>query len=65
MTNLGVKALLSWVNSIKLSDSEIRIGDLQDGANLVKLISVLKKKPNPSLSNSSEDWVDFVAEFLE
>ncbi|MED6284557.1 hypothetical protein CHARACLAT_020330, partial [Characodon lateralis] len=65
MMNLGVKALLSWVNSIKLSDSELRIGDLQDGAILVKLISVLKKKHNPSLSNSSEDWVDFVAEFLE
>ncbi|XP_016532913.1 nuclear mitotic apparatus protein 1 isoform X4 [Poecilia formosa] len=65
MTNLGVKALLSWVNSITALNSEIQIDDLQDGAVLVKLIHILKKREIPCFSDSFEDRVRFITEFLE
>eukprot|EP00064_Thunnus_orientalis_P020466 superscaffoldBa00005639_g20602 len=63
--NPGIKALLSWVNSIKLSDREIHIDDLQDGTLLLKVVHMLKKDPNPSFSNSTEDRFKIVADFVE
>ncbi|XP_043976143.1 nuclear mitotic apparatus protein 1 isoform X4 [Gambusia affinis] len=65
MTNLGTKALLSWVNSVTALKSEIQIDNLQDGAVLVKLIHVLKKREIPCFSDSFEDRVRFITEFLE
>nr|XP_046244742.1 nuclear mitotic apparatus protein 1 isoform X5 [Scatophagus argus] len=63
--NLGVKALLSWVNSIKLSDREITIDDLQDGTVLVKVVYMLRKEPNSCVSNSIEDRLKLIADFVE
>ncbi|XP_034460610.1 nuclear mitotic apparatus protein 1 isoform X5 [Hippoglossus hippoglossus] len=63
--NLGVKALLSWVNSIKLSDREIAVDDLQDGTLFLKVIYMLKKQSNPCFSHSTEDRFNLIADFVE
>ncbi|TKS81155.1 Nuclear mitotic apparatus protein 1 [Collichthys lucidus] len=62
--NLGVKALLGWVNSIKLSDREIRIDDLQDGTHLLKVVYMLKKEPTPC-SSGIEDRFKLIRDFVE
>ncbi|AWO99137.1 putative nuclear mitotic apparatus protein 1 [Scophthalmus maximus] len=63
--NLGVKALLSWVNSIKLSDRDIAVDDLQDGIVFLKVIHVLKKQPNPCFSQSIEERFNVIANFVD
>ncbi|XP_028320684.1 nuclear mitotic apparatus protein 1 isoform X1 [Gouania willdenowi] len=63
--NLGVKALLEWVNSVNLSDREIHIDDFQDGALLLKLVAVLKKQSSLEASNDIEERFRLVAEFVE
>ncbi|XP_045930127.1 uncharacterized protein LOC123986091 [Micropterus dolomieu] len=63
--NLGVKALLSWINSIKLSDRGFTINDLQDGTVLLKVISMLKKESVSCVSNSIEKRFNLIADFLE
>ncbi|KAI3354367.1 hypothetical protein L3Q82_018890 [Scortum barcoo] len=63
--NLGVKALLGWVNSIKLSDREITIDDLQDGTVLLRVVHMLKKEPSLYFSNSTEDRFKLIADFVE
>uniref|UniRef100_A0A3B4T457 Nuclear mitotic apparatus protein 1 n=1 Tax=Seriola dumerili TaxID=41447 RepID=A0A3B4T457_SERDU len=63
--NLGVKALLGWVNSIKLSDREMTVPDLQDGTILLKVVYMLKKEPNPCFSHSIEERFKLIADFVE
>ncbi|XP_042078464.1 nuclear mitotic apparatus protein 1 [Haplochromis burtoni] len=63
--NLAVKSLLSWVNSLKLRDSELTIDDLQDGLILLRLVYMLKKQPIPCLNDATEDRFRVIAEFLE
>uniref|UniRef100_A0A3B5B1N0 Nuclear mitotic apparatus protein 1 n=1 Tax=Stegastes partitus TaxID=144197 RepID=A0A3B5B1N0_9TELE len=63
--NVAVKALLGWVNSIKLSEREITIDDLQDGTILLKLVYMLKKDSSSCLSDCIGDRYRLIAEFLE
>ncbi|XP_010796156.1 uncharacterized protein [Notothenia coriiceps] len=63
--NLGVKALLSWVNNLKLSEREMTVDDLQDGTVLLKVVYMLKKEPNSCVSNTMEDRFQLIADFLE
>ncbi|XP_030600984.1 nuclear mitotic apparatus protein 1 isoform X2 [Archocentrus centrarchus] len=63
-TNLAVKALLGWVNSLKLCDAEITVDELQDGVILLKLVYMIKKEPNSCLNDSPEDRLSAVAEFI-
>ncbi|TWW77438.1 Nuclear mitotic apparatus protein 1 [Takifugu flavidus] len=63
--NLGVKALLSWVNSLKLCDQDLNVNDFQDGTVLLKVVYMLKQEPISSFSNSVEDRFRLVADFLE
>ncbi|XP_060929744.1 nuclear mitotic apparatus protein 1 [Limanda limanda] len=63
--NLGVKALLGWVNSIKLSDREIEVDDLQDGTLFLRVIYMLKKQSNPCFSHSTEERFNLIADFVE
>ena len=65
MINMGVKALLSWVNSIKLSDREIVVDDLQDGTLFLKVIYMLKKQSNLCFSHSTEERFNLIADFVE
>ncbi|XP_031149109.1 nuclear mitotic apparatus protein 1 isoform X3 [Sander lucioperca] len=63
--NVGVKALLCWVNTLKLSDREITIDDLQDGTVLLKVVCVLKREHNCHFSNSTEERFKLIADFVE
>nr|XP_040045795.1 nuclear mitotic apparatus protein 1-like [Gasterosteus aculeatus aculeatus] len=63
--NLGVKALLGWVNALKLSNREIAIDDLKDGTILLKIVCMLKKESNSHFSNSIEERFKLIADFLE
>ncbi|XP_074535426.1 uncharacterized protein LOC141797696 isoform X2 [Halichoeres trimaculatus] len=63
--NLGVKALLGWVNSLNLSNKELMIEDLQDGSVLLKVVHMLKKESNSNLSGSVEEPLQVVANFIE
>lgn len=58
--NMGVTALLSWVNG-----KELHVSDFQDGAVLLKFVDLLKQEPITSFSNSTEDCFRLVAHFLE
>nr|XP_020475620.1 nuclear mitotic apparatus protein 1 isoform X2 [Monopterus albus] len=63
--NLGVKALLVWVNSLKILDHEVTISDLQDGTVLLKVVYMLKKENNPCFSTCTEERFRLIAKFLE
>ncbi|XP_051935103.1 nuclear mitotic apparatus protein 1 isoform X3 [Hippocampus zosterae] len=63
--NLGVKALLSWVNNIILAHREINIEELRDGEFLLRVVHKLKKEPNPPLIQSTEERFKVIAEFVE
>ncbi|XP_019741453.1 nuclear mitotic apparatus protein 1 isoform X3 [Hippocampus comes] len=63
--NLGVKALLSWVNNIILAHREINIEELRDGEFLLHVVHKLKKEPNPPLIQSTEERFKVIAEFVE
>ncbi|KAL3057228.1 hypothetical protein OYC64_007664 [Pagothenia borchgrevinki] len=63
--NLGLTALLSWVNSLKLSERDMTVDDLQDGTVLLKVVYMLKKEPNSCVSNTIEDRFKFIADFVE
>ncbi|KAM9853508.1 uncharacterized protein ACBR49_004315 [Aulostomus maculatus] len=63
--NLGVRALLSWVNSLKLTDRELNIEDLQDGTRLLQVVYMLKKEANPFVADNIEDRFKLISEFLE
>ncbi|XP_077396478.1 uncharacterized protein LOC144032865 isoform X2 [Festucalex cinctus] len=65
LINLGVKALLSWVNNITLTNREINIEELQDGELLLRVVYKLKKEPNPPLTNSTEERFNLIEEFVE
>ncbi|KAA8593975.1 hypothetical protein FQN60_004809 [Etheostoma spectabile] len=61
--NVGVKALLCWVNTLKLSDHDITIDDLQDGTVLLKVVCMLKRDCH--FTNSIEERYKLIAEFVE
>ncbi|XP_061684459.1 nuclear mitotic apparatus protein 1 isoform X2 [Syngnathoides biaculeatus] len=61
--NMGVKALLNWVNSFTLAHREIE--DLQDGELLIRVVYKLKQEPDPPLSQSTEERFKLIAEFVE
>ncbi|XP_019716739.1 nuclear mitotic apparatus protein 1 isoform X2 [Hippocampus comes] len=63
--NLGVKALLSWVNNTVLAHREINIEELRDGEFLLRVVYILKKEPNPPLIQSTEERFKVIAEFVE
>ncbi|XP_034719263.1 nuclear mitotic apparatus protein 1 isoform X1 [Etheostoma cragini] len=63
--NVGVKALLCWVNTLKLSDHNIAINDLQDGTVLLKVVCMLKREHNCHFSNSIEERYKLIADFVE
>lgn len=63
--NLGLTALLSWVNSLKLSERDMTVDDLQDGTVLLKVVYMLKKEPNSCVSNTIKDRFQFIADFVE
>ncbi|XP_077422000.1 nuclear mitotic apparatus protein 1 isoform X1 [Vanacampus margaritifer] len=65
LINLGVKALLSWVNNITSTHREINIEELQDGELLLRIIYKLKNEPNPPLTNSTEERFNLIEEFVE
>ncbi|XP_061638165.1 nuclear mitotic apparatus protein 1 isoform X2 [Phyllopteryx taeniolatus] len=63
--NMGVKALLKWVNSITLGYREIDVEDLQDGELLLRVVYKMKKEPNPPFIKSTEERFKLIAEFVE
>ncbi|KAL6116258.1 numa1 [Pungitius sinensis] len=63
--NLGVKALLGWVNALQLSNRAIAIDDLKDGAVLLKIVCMLKKQSNSGFTNSIEERFQLIADFVE
>ncbi|XP_077422324.1 uncharacterized protein LOC144052270 isoform X2 [Vanacampus margaritifer] len=65
LINLGVKALLSWVNNITSTHREINIEELQDGELLLRIVYKLKNEPNPPLTNSTEERFNLIEEFVE
>ncbi|XP_054650436.1 nuclear mitotic apparatus protein 1 isoform X2 [Dunckerocampus dactyliophorus] len=62
--NLGIKALLRWVNSINASHRDASIEELQDGEILLHVVFKLKKEPNP-LFSTIEERFKVIAEFVE
>ncbi|KAM9801073.1 uncharacterized protein ACB057_008141 [Neosynchiropus ocellatus] len=62
---VGVKALLSWVNSLKLVDREVKADDLQCGSILLQIVHTIKKTPCPDIGLSVEERFKLISEFLE
>ncbi|XP_077468456.1 nuclear mitotic apparatus protein 1 isoform X2 [Stigmatopora argus] len=63
--NLGVKALVTWVNSIVLTDREINIEDLKDGDIILQVISRIKNEPFSSSIKTTEERFEQIAEFVQ
>ena len=42
MANVGVEALLTWLDSLELTGQPLQIDDLQDGTYLLKVIYIEK-----------------------
>uniref|UniRef100_A0A1A7ZJM1 Nuclear mitotic apparatus protein 1 n=1 Tax=Nothobranchius furzeri TaxID=105023 RepID=A0A1A7ZJM1_NOTFU len=65
MSYLGMKALLDWVNSVKLSEEQQQIDSLRDGTVLLKLVYRLKKESTYNISDSVEERFNIISTFLE
>ncbi|TNN34112.1 Nuclear mitotic apparatus protein 1 [Liparis tanakae] len=63
--SLGLKALLGWVKSIKLSEKTSTLDDLKDGAVLLEVVCLLKKEPNSCFCKSVEERFKVIADFVE
>ncbi|XP_030007650.1 nuclear mitotic apparatus protein 1 isoform X2 [Sphaeramia orbicularis] len=65
--NVGVEALLSWVNSIKQTNKEatLKVEDLQDGEVLLQVVYMLRKQPHLCSNNCTEDRFKIIADFVE
>ncbi|XP_053716967.1 nuclear mitotic apparatus protein 1-like [Synchiropus splendidus] len=64
-TCAGVKALLSWVNSLKLVDRDVNADDLQSGSVLLQIVHIIKKTPSPHIGLSVEERFNLISDFLE
>ncbi|XP_077579593.1 uncharacterized protein LOC144201031 isoform X2 [Stigmatopora nigra] len=65
MTNLGVKALVTWVNSIILTEREINMDDLIDGDIILRVISRIKNEPVTTSIKTTEERFEWIAEFVQ
>ncbi|CAL8335026.1 unnamed protein product [Boreogadus saida] len=65
MANVGVEALLTWLNNLELTDQPLHIEDLKDGTYLLKVINTLKNERGLSLDLSVEERFNQIARFLE
>ncbi|XP_077467803.1 nuclear mitotic apparatus protein 1-like [Stigmatopora argus] len=63
--NLGVKALVTWVNSIILTDRKINIKDLKDGDIILRVISRIKNEPFTTSIKTTEERFELIAEFVQ
>ncbi|XP_077578070.1 uncharacterized protein LOC144200057 [Stigmatopora nigra] len=63
--NLGVKALVTWVNSVILTDREINIEDLKDGDIILRVISLIKNESVTSSVTTTEERFERIAEFVQ
>ncbi|XP_077579437.1 nuclear mitotic apparatus protein 1-like isoform X2 [Stigmatopora nigra] len=65
MANLGVKALVTWVNSIILTEREINMDDLIDGDIILRVISRIKNEPVTTSIKTTEERFELIAEFVQ
>nr|XP_061797088.1 nuclear mitotic apparatus protein 1-like [Nerophis lumbriciformis] len=65
LVNLGVKALINWVNSIISPNREIHVEDLQDGEFLLRVVYKIKNEPDPPSTETIEERFELIAQFVE